>query len=67
MHYCEKKKSREGRKEKFTKIGLQLINSFQNWQRNFCFASNTNYEKTILYNSAAQLSGFALWLPLGDG
>lgn len=46
MHYCEKKMIEKEGKKSSPKIGLQLINSFQNWhRRTFCFASETDFEK----------------------
>lgn len=66
MHYCEEKKiEKEGRKSS-PKVGLQVINLLQNWHRNLFFVIHTNSKEITFLFLCRLLSGFALWLLLGD-
>lgn len=66
MHYCEEKKiEKEGRKSS-PKVGLQVINLLQNWHRNLFFVIHTNSKEITFLFQCRLLSGFALWLLLGD-
>lgn len=66
MHYCEKKKIEEEGRKSSPKVGLQVINSLQNWPRNLHFVIHTYSEETLSLFHCRLLSGFALWLLLGD-